>query len=160
MRYPCSSRRTIDISDFVDLGDIEPVYFDRTYYIAPSSKEYTKVYELLRAALAEAGKAGIATFVMRGKEYLTALRAEDKLLVLQTLHWADEVRDPDEELPELHSGRAGQGKERGMAIQLIDALDAQWDPARYHDAYQEKVQELVRAKAEGEQIAVADEAST
>ncbi|MFE2738530.1 Ku protein [Streptomyces sp. NPDC059349] len=65
-----------------------------TYYIAPRGNEYTKVYELLRAALAEAGKAGIATFVMRGKQYLTALRAEDKLLVLQTLHWADEVRDP------------------------------------------------------------------
>ena len=116
--------QTIDISDYVDLGDIEPVYFDRTYYIAPRGKEYTKVYELLRAALAEAGKAGIATFVMRGKQYLTALRAEDKLLVLQTLHWADEVRDPGQEPPELPSGRAGKGEERDMAIQLIDALDS------------------------------------
>ncbi|WP_406423699.1 Ku protein [Streptomyces sp. NBC_01589] len=150
--------QTIDISDFVDLGDVEPVYFDRTYYIAPRGKEYTKVYELLRAALAEAGKAGIATFVMRGKQYLTALRAEDKLLVLQTLHWADEVRDPGQELPELLSGRAGKGKERDMAIQLIDALGAPWDPARYRDTYQEKVRELVRAKAEGEEIAVAEEA--
>ncbi|MFV5996078.1 Ku protein [Streptomyces sp. NPDC056231] len=150
--------RTIDISDFVDLDDIEPVYFDRTYYIAPRGKEYTKVYELLRAALAEAGKAGIATFVMRGKQYLTALRAEDKLLVLQTLHWADEVRDPGQELPELPTGRAGKGKERDMAIQLIDALDAPWDPARYHDTYQEKVRELVRAKAEGQEISAAEEA--
>ncbi|MFD3492248.1 Ku protein [Streptomyces sp. NPDC058690] len=150
--------QTIDISDFVDLGDIEPVYFDRTYYIAPRGREYTKVYELLRAALAEAGKGGIATFVMRGKQYLTALRAEDKLLVLQTLHWADEVRDPGQELPELPSGRAGKGKERDMAIQLIDALDAPWDPARYHDTYQEKVRNLVRAKAEGQEIAAAEEA--
>ncbi|MFD3618962.1 Ku protein [Streptomyces sp. NPDC058676] len=62
--------RTIDISDFVDLADIEPAYFDRTYYVGPRGKEYTKVYELLRAALAEAGKVGIATFVMRGKQYL------------------------------------------------------------------------------------------
>ncbi|WP_326769023.1 non-homologous end joining protein Ku [Streptomyces sp. NBC_01591] len=68
--------QTIGISDFVDLRDIEPVYFDRTYYVAPHGKEYTKVYKLLRAALAEAGKVGIATFVMRGKQYLTALRAE------------------------------------------------------------------------------------
>lgn len=95
---------------------------------------------------------------MRGKQYLTALRAEDKLLVLQTLHWADEVRDPGQELPELPSGRAGKGKERDMAIQLIDALGAPWDPARYHDTYQEKVRELVRAKAEGQEIAVAEEA--
>ncbi|WP_328886124.1 non-homologous end joining protein Ku [Streptomyces sp. NBC_00316] len=150
--------QTIDISDFVNLGDIEPVYFDRTYYLAPRGKEYTKVYELLRAALTEADKAGIATFVMRGKQYLTALRAEDKLLVLQTLHWADEVRDPDKELPELPSGRVGKGKERDMAIQLIDALDAPWDPVRYHDTYREKVQELVRAKAEGQEAAAADEA--
>ncbi|MDX3771706.1 MULTISPECIES: Ku protein [unclassified Streptomyces] len=150
--------QAIDISDFVDLGEVEPVYFDRTYYIAPRGEEYTKVYELLRAALAESGKAGIATFVMRGKQYLTALRAEDKVLVLQTLHWADEVRDPGQELPDLPSGRAGRGKERDMAVQLIDALGAPWDPARYHDTYREKVRELVRAKAEGQEIAAADEA--
>ncbi|MGW2770297.1 non-homologous end joining protein Ku [Streptomyces sp. NPDC001275] len=123
--------RTIDISDFVDLDDIEPVYFDRTYYIAPSGKEYTKVYELLRAALAEANKAGIATFVMRNRQYLTALRAEGEVLVLQTLHWADEVRDPGQELPELPSGRAGQGKQLDMALQLVGTLSAAWDPARY-----------------------------
>ncbi|MEV7192044.1 Ku protein [Streptomyces sp. NPDC093510] len=150
--------RTIDISDFVDLDDIEPVYFDRTYYIAPRGKDHAKVYGLLREALAEVGKAGIATFVMRGKQYLTALRADDKVLVLQTLHWADEVRDPDQELPELPSGHAGKGKERDMAVQLIDALDAPWEPAKYHDTYQEKVRELVRAKAEGQEIEAAEEA--
>ncbi|MFF9896591.1 Ku protein [Streptomyces longispororuber] len=150
--------RAIDISDFVDLGDIEPVYFDRTYYVAPRGEEYAKVYELLRAALAETDKAGIATFVMRGKQYLTALRAEDKLLVLQTLHWADEVRDPARELPDLPSGRAGRGKERDMAVKLIDALSAPWEPGRYRDTYQEKVRELVRAKAEGEEVEAAQEA--
>ncbi|MFF8868477.1 Ku protein [Streptomyces sp. NPDC015139] len=100
--------QSIEISDFVDLGAIEPVYFDRTYYVAPRGKEFTKVYELLHAALSEANKVGVATFVMRNKQYLTALRAEEKVLVLQTLHWADEVRDPGEELPELPSGKAGQ----------------------------------------------------
>ncbi|MFH8609874.1 Ku protein [Streptomyces sp. NPDC018029] len=150
--------RTIDISDFVDLDDIEPVYFDRTYYVAPRGKDHAKVYGLLREALAEVGKAGIATFVMRGKQYLTALRADDKVLVLQTLHWADEVRDPGEELPELPSGQVGKGKERDMAVQLIDALDAPWEPAKYHDTYQEKVRELVRAKAEGQEIEAAEEA--
>ncbi|MFF4551213.1 Ku protein [Streptomyces sp. NPDC001435] len=150
--------QTIDITDFVDLADIEPVYFDRTYYVAPRGKEYTKVYELLRAALKESDKAGIATFVMRGKQYLTALRAEERLLVLQTLHWADEVRDPGKELPELPSRRAGKGKELTLAIQLVDALSAPWEPGRYHDTYEEKVRELVQAKAEGQEIAVADEA--
>nr|WP_306433546.1 Ku protein [Streptomyces canarius] len=149
--------QTIDITDFVDLDRIEPVYFDRTYYIAPRGTEYTKVYELLRAALAQASKVGIATFVMRNKQYLTALRAEDKVLVLQTLHWADEVRDPGQELPELPSGRAGRGKQLDMARQLVDALSSDWDPSRYRDTYQEKVRRLVRAKAEGQLIEAAEE---
>ncbi|MEU0164301.1 Ku protein [Streptomyces iakyrus] len=152
--------RTIDITGFVDLEEIEPVYFDRTYYLAPRGKEYTKVYELLRAALARSNRVGVATFVMRGKQYLTALRAEDKVLVLQTLHWADEVRDPGEELPELPSGRAGRGKELDMALQLIDSLERSWDPSRYRDTYREKVQELVKAKAEGQEVAAAEEAPT
>ncbi|KUN17672.1 DNA repair protein [Streptomyces corchorusii] len=149
--------QTIDITDFVDLERIEPVYFDRTYYIAPRGTEYTGVYELLRAALAEANKVGIATFVMRNKQYLTALRAEDKVLVLQTLHWADEVRDPGQELPELPSGRAGRGKQLDMARQLVDALSSDWDPSRYRDTYQQKVRELVKAKAEGQEIAATEE---
>jgi DNA end-binding protein Ku len=149
--------QTIEISDFVDLAAIEPVYFARTYYLAPRGKEYLKVYELLRAALAETNRVGLATFVMRGRQYLTALRAEDRLLVLQTLHWADEVRDPARELPELPSDRAGRGKELEMAVQLVDALSGPWDPGRYHDTYQEKVRELVRAKAEGREIATAEE---
>ncbi|MFD5295095.1 Ku protein [Streptomyces mutabilis] len=150
--------RALEITDFVDLDRIAPVYFDRTYYVAPRGKEYLKVYGLLRTALAEAGKVGIATFVMRNRQYLTALRAEDEVLVLQTLHWADEVRDPVRELPELPSGRVGRGKELDMALRLVDALSGPWDPARYRDTYQEKVRELVRAKAEGEEVTVAEEA--
>ncbi|MFI1753047.1 Ku protein [Streptomyces sp. NPDC020571] len=150
--------RTLEITDFVDLDRIEPVYFGRTYYIAPRGKEYLKVYELLRTALAETGKAGVATFVMRNRQYLTALRAEDRVLLLQTLHWADEVRDPVKELPELPSDRVGRGKELDMALRLVDALSGDWEPGRYRDTYQEKVRELVRAKAEGEEIAVAEEA--
>ncbi|MFJ8191939.1 Ku protein [Streptomyces sp. NPDC096094] len=150
--------QTLEITDFVDLDRIAPVYFGRSYYVAPRGKEYLKVYELLRTALAEAGKVGVATFVMRNRQYLTALRAEDEVLMLQTLHWADEVRDPVEELPELPEGRAGRGKELDMAMRLVDALSGPWDPARYHDTYQEKVRELVRAKAEGKEVAVAEEA--
>ncbi|MEV7452323.1 Ku protein [Streptomyces nigra] len=149
--------RTIEISDFVDLDEIEPVYFARTYYLAPRGEEHLKVYELLRAALEKANRIGVATFVMRGKQYLTALRAEEKVLMLQTLHWADEVRDPTRELPQLPEHRAGSGKELDMALQLVDALSGPWDPTRYHDTYEEKVRELVRAKAEGQEIAPAEE---
>jgi DNA end-binding protein Ku len=95
---------------------------------------------------------------MRNRQYLTALRAEDRVLLLQTLHWADEVRDPVKELPELPSDRVGRGKELDMALRLVDALSGDWEPARYHDTYQEKVRELVRAKAGGEEVAVAEEA--
>nr|WP_309303231.1 Ku protein [Streptomyces sp. F12] len=119
--------QTIEISDFVGLEEIEPVYFDRNYYVAPRGRQYTKIYELLRAALAETNKVGIASFVMRGKQYLTALRAESTVLVIQTLHWSDEVRDPGRELPEMPSRRAGKGKELGTAVQLIEALSAPWD---------------------------------
>jgi DNA end-binding protein Ku len=150
--------RTVDITDFVELAEIAPVYFARTYYVAPRGEQYLKVYELLRAALERTGRVGIATFVMRGRQYLTALRAEERVLVLQTLHWADEVRDPGKELPELPTERAGAGKELDMAARLIDTLSAPWDPARYHDTYQEKVRELVRAKAEGQEVAATEEA--
>ncbi|MFB8757444.1 non-homologous end joining protein Ku [Streptomyces nigra] len=152
--------RAIEISDFVDLDEIEPVYFARPYYLAPRGEEHLKVYELLRAALERANRAGVATFVMRGKQYLTALRAEEKVLMLQTLHWADEVRDPTRELPQLPERRAGGGKELDMALQLVDALSGPWDPSRYHDTYEEKVRELVRAKAEGQEIAPAEEPPT
>ncbi|MEU6546335.1 Ku protein [Streptomyces sp. NPDC046859] len=152
--------RTIEISDFVDLDEIEPVYFARTYYLAPRGEEHLKVYELLRAALEKANRVGVATFVMRGKQYLTALRAEEKVLMLQTLHWADEVRDPVRELPQLPERRAGSGRELDMALQLVDALSGPWDPSRYRDTYEEKVRELVRAKAEGQEIAPAEEAPT
>ncbi|MFJ3328873.1 Ku protein [Streptomyces griseus] len=150
--------RTIEISDFVDLDEIEPVYFARTYYLAPRGEEHLKVYELLRAALERANRVGVATFVMRGKQYLTALRAEEKVLMLQTLHWADEVRDPTRELSLLPERRAESGKELDMALQLVDALSGPWDPPRYHDTYEEKVHELVRAKAEGQEVAPAEEA--
>ncbi|MER6473222.1 Ku protein [Streptomyces collinus] len=148
--------QSIDISDFVDLEAIEPVFFGRTYHVAPRGKEYTKVYELLRAALAEGNKAGIATFVMRNKQYLTALRAENKVLVLQSLHWADEVHDPASELTELPSGRAGSGKELDMALQLVNATTSDWDCKRHHDTHEEKVRKLVKAKAAGQEIMAAE----
>lgn len=148
--------QTIDIAGFVDAAAIEPVYFSRTYYLAPKGEEYAHVYELLRTALARADKSGVATFVMRGKQYLIALRAQAQCLVLHTLHWADEVRDPERELPTLpERGEAG-GRELETARQLIDALSIEWRPEDFHDTYAERVHELIDAKAAGRQIVSAE----
>ncbi|MBW8707502.1 hypothetical protein MBT84_48495 [Streptomyces sp. MBT84] len=149
--------QVIEISGFVDLEQVEPVYFDKTYYLAPKGEEYTKVYELLRAALEKENKTGVATFVMRGKQYLVALRAQEEVLVLHTLHWADEVRDPHQELPVLSSRKDATGKELDTARQLIGALSTDWNPRDYHDTYEERVKELVDAKSEGKEI-VSEEA--
>ncbi|MYT28651.1 MULTISPECIES: Ku protein [unclassified Streptomyces] len=149
--------QVIDIRGFVDVEQIEPVYFARTYYLAPKAKEYTKVYELLRAALGQADKAGIATLVMRGKQYLVALRAQEDVLAMHTLHWADEVRDPHQELPYLPERRQARGRDLDTARQLIDALSIAWRPKDYHDTYEEKVGELVAAKAKGQEVVGAEE---
>ncbi|MFJ6797344.1 Ku protein [Streptomyces sp. NPDC091268] len=146
--------QAIEMAGFVDIDQVNPVHLDRTYYIAPQSKEYLKVYDLLRAALEESGKAGIATFTMRGKEYLTALRAQNDILILQIMHWADEIRDPHKELDVLPAkGRTkASSRERDTARRLIDALSMDWDPDRFHDTFGERVQALVDAKREGQEI--------
>ncbi|MEU1377939.1 Ku protein [Streptomyces triculaminicus] len=144
--------QTIDVSGFVDLGEVELVYFATTYYLAPRGAEYRKVYDLLRQAMERTNRAGIATFTMRGKQYLTAVRAEAKVMVLHLLHWADEVRDPSKELPNLPQRKGGRGKELESAVELIDALAIDWKPEQYRDTYHEHVKELVQAKAEGQQI--------
>ena len=149
--------QTIEISGFVAADEVPPVYFDRTYYLAPKGEQYAKVYALLRAALADTGRMGIATFVMRSKEYLVALRPQDDVLVLQTLHWDDEVRDPHHELPTLPERKAPGGKELKTAEQLVDALAVAWQPQEYEDTYAERVRELVQAKANGEEYVVQEE---
>ncbi|WP_149180391.1 Ku protein [Streptomyces sp. TRM49041] len=143
--------QVIDVDGFVDLKDVEPVYFDRTYYVAPRGEEYGKVYEVLRASLERADKAGVATLTMRGKEYLTALRAQSDVLVLHTLHYGDEVRDPGKEM-DLPARPRPPKRELDMAEHLIEALGIAWDPDAYHDTYEDRVRELVEAKREGREV--------
>ncbi|MEU9163936.1 Ku protein [Streptomyces sp. NPDC048424] len=153
--------KTLEISGFVDLDEIDPIFFDRTYYVGPKGKEYTKVYALLEQALAQSNRAGVATFVMRAREYLVALKSENGILTLHTLHWADEIRDPREEVPDLPaaSGAKSSAKEMRMAEQLIAALGTHWDPEEFHDTYQEKVAALVEAKRAGETVEKAEPAA-
>ncbi|MFI8853133.1 Ku protein [Streptomyces sp. NPDC053499] len=145
--------QVIDVSGFVEATEIDPVYYVRAYYLAPSGDQYEKPYELLRAALAESGKTGVATFVMHSKEYLVALRAAEDALTLHTLHWADEVRDPREELPALPGHERSGSKELKTAQQLIDSMSTPFRPQDHSDTYEERVRALVEAKAKGEEIA-------
>lgn len=149
--------QVVEVSGFVELAEVEPAYFDRTYYLAPRSDEYARVYALLAAALAESGRAGVATFVMHAREYLVALRARDDVLELHTLHWADEVRDPYEELPRLPGSERPRGKELESARQLIDAMTTEWRPEDFEDTYARKVRQLVEAKRGGEEVVQGEE---
>lgn len=149
--------RALDISGFVDLDEVAPIFFDQTYYLGPKGKDYAKVYTLLHRALARSNKAGIATFVMRNREYLVAVNAEGDLLVLHTLHWADEVRDPWQEVPDLPTGTDITDREMTTAKQLIEALSTEWNPDDYHDVYQEHVRRLIEAKSKGETVEKAAE---
>ncbi len=153
--------RSLEIAGFVDLAEVDPIFFDKTYYLGPRGAEFGKVYSLLEQALARAGKAGIATFVMRQHEYLVALKSENGLLTLHTLHWADEIRDPKKEigtLPGKAEAKASE-KELKMAEQLIRAMSMDWDPERFHDTFQEKVAALIEAKQAGETVEKAEPAA-
>ncbi|MCY0929031.1 Ku protein [Streptomyces sp. H27-H1] len=144
--------QALEISGFVDLAEVEPIYFDKTYYLAPRGKEYGKIYRLFGLALAKTGKAGVATFVMRQHEYLVAVKAEDGLLTLHTLHWADEIRDPNEVTGSLPGRAEASAKELKMAEQLIGALTMEWDPEAFHDTFRDKVAALIQAKQAGETL--------
>ncbi|WP_240134960.1 non-homologous end joining protein Ku [Streptomyces sp. MUM 178J] len=144
--------KSMEITGFVDLDQVEPVFFDKTYYLAPKGKEYAKVYALLHSALAQANKVGIATVVMRNREYLVAVKAEGDVLAMHTMHWADEVRDPHREIGSLPEETQVADKELQTAVQLVEALSIDWDPEEYHDTYQEKVLQLVEAKRTGQTV--------
>ncbi|MFC9704511.1 Ku protein [Streptomyces sp. NPDC056943] len=122
---------------------------------------YGKVYALLERALAESNRAGIATFVMRGREYLVVLKAEEAegLLTIHTLHWSDELRDPHAEVPDLPGKVEATVAEVKMAMQLIDALAMEWEPESFHDSFREKVEALVKAEAAGETLEKAEPAA-
>jgi DNA end-binding protein Ku len=150
--------RTIDIEDFVDLSEIDPVYYDHPYYLVPD-KGATKAYALLMGAMEEAGKVAIARVVIRSKEALVAIRPAGDVLMMETMLFHDEVVPTDdiEDLPEATELKASE-RELKMAQQLIDSLSADFDPSRYKDEYRDKVLDLIERKAAGEEITVQPEA--
>jgi len=150
--------RAMDIHTFVDLDEVDPIYFNKTYFLGPGGEETEKTYALLRDAMANSGKAAVASFVMRGKEYLAAVRADGDLLVLETLFFADEVRDPHEQIDNLPGRIKLSRQELNMADQLIDAMTGPWKPSDYRDTYTDRVNELIDAKKNKKEFQPAEEA--
>ncbi len=146
--------RTIEIEEFVDLGDIDPVYYDHPYYLAPGPGG-AKPYRLLHEAMKEAGKVAIARVVIRSKESLVAIRPIGEALGMATMIFADEVTPPDrlEEVTETTEVKTTK-RELEIAIQLVDSLAAKFEPQKYHDTYRKEVLDLIDRKAQGEEIAV------
>jgi DNA end-binding protein Ku len=141
-----ASTRSIDITDFVALADIDPIYYERTYWLAPDGDAAKKAYALLLAAMEDRERVGIGSVVMRDKQYLTAVRPLDGVLAMSTMRFADEVvprRDIDE-LPK--RGAKPDTKTLGMATQLLDGLVAEWEPQRYHDTYTEELRKRITSK--------------
>ena len=147
--------RTIDIEEFVDLADIDPLFYDAAYLLAPD-KATTKPYALLCRAMEESGKVGIARVVMRSKQHLCAVRPADGALVMSTMVYADEVNDPAQipELAEVAEVEVSE-KELVMANQLIEGMSETFDPSKWTDTHREKVLEVIERKAAGEQDVIA-----
>jgi DNA end-binding protein Ku len=145
--------KTIDIEDFVDLEDIDPIFYDHPYYLLPGTGA-AKPYKLLVTAMEEASKVAIARVVIRQKEQLVAIRPTGDILTMETMNFADEVvpHDSFDEAPgtDIDTNK----REVDMARQLIESLSAEFDPSKYKDTYRERVLELIERKAEGKEIAV------
>jgi DNA end-binding protein Ku len=150
--------KTIDIEEFVDLSEIDPIYYDHSYYLAPATGG-AKAYRLLLDAMREAGKVAIGRVVIRSKQQLCALRPIGDAMGLSTMLVGDEVLSPDrlDELDGLADADATK-RELTMAQQLIDSLSAEFDPTKFKDEYREQVLDLIERKANGEEIAVQPQA--
>jgi len=144
--------RAIDVQDFVDLEEIDPIYFDSPYYLGPAEGA-EKAYALLAEAMKASGKVAIARFVFRNKEHLAAIRTNGDVLTLTTMRFADEVV-PTSELEEVLPEKAPKvaKREREMAEQLIDSLSTDFDPSAYADEYREQLLALIERKAEGKEV--------
>jgi DNA end-binding protein Ku len=144
--------KTIDVEDFVDLADIDPIFFDHAYYVAPATGG-AKAYRLLLDAMRESGKVALARIVLRSKQQLCALRPAGDVLTLSTMLFGDEVLAPDR-MDELESVSDAEASEREltMARQLIDSLSSDFEPSKYRDEYRDRVLALIERKAGGEEI--------
>ncbi|NND75025.1 MAG: Ku protein [Ilumatobacter sp.] len=153
-----AATKSVDLEEFVDLDEIDPVFFDTAYHLAPDGAP--KPYVLLARAMEASGKVAIGRFVMRNKQYTAAIRAEDGRLVMSSLAYADEVVDPGdiEELEGLDDVEVND-REVAMAESLVESLTADFEPHKYHDEYREQVMALIQMKADGEEFEVPEAAA-
>jgi DNA end-binding protein Ku len=154
---PVESSRAIDIQQFVELEEIDPMQYKKSYYLVPEETG-AKAYALLREALNRSGKVGIAKVSFRDKEHLAALRFRDEAFVLETMYWPDEIREAD--FGGVDVSAKIRPNELEMAQTLIDNLTADWDPAEFKDEYREAMLRIVEAKINGEEIEVVEAAPT
>jgi DNA end-binding protein Ku len=148
------SIRAIDVVSFVPLTDIDPIYFDKTYYVIPEPSGL-KAYKLLSEALEAEGQVGVAKIALRDKEHLSTIRLKDDIFVLETMHWPDEIRAP--EFEELSKKVEVRDQEVKMARQLIQQLSDEFKPDQFEDEYRIQLQKLAERKVEGEEVTVAAE---
>lgn len=153
---PVESSRSIDIQQFVDLDEIDPILFKKSYYLVPDETG-AKAYALLRKALSEDNKVGIAKVSFRDKEHLAALRFKDKVFVLETMYWPDEIREA--EFDTVDSGEKVRANEVEMAKSLIENLSEPWNPEQFKDEYREAMLDIVERKLAGEPIEAPTEAA-
>jgi DNA end-binding protein Ku len=147
-----ASTRAIEVSDFVALDDVDPIYYERTYWLGPDGDAAKQAYQLLLAAMEDRQRVGVGTVVMRNKQYLTAIRPLDGALAMSTMRFADEVvpRSDVEGVPTRRS--KPEAKALKLATQIVDALAADWKPEQYHDTYAEELRERIEAKDAGKEI--------
>lgn len=152
--------RTIDIEDFVALDEIDPIFYDNTYFLAPEDSDGArKAYALLLKAMDDQGKVAIGRLVMRSKQYLAAIRPLDGALAVSTMRFHDEVMSPADidAIPTGRSAPRAQPAEVKMASQIIDSMSRDWDPKRYEDTYRVQVLDYLKKKAAGEEVEVVAE---
>ncbi|MDI6709138.1 MAG: Ku protein [Thermoanaerobacterales bacterium] len=155
---PADGGRSVSLLDFVDLAEIDPVYYEKSYYLVPAEGGQ-KAYELLREAMAETGKVAVARVAIRTRESLAVVRVKNRALVMSTMLYPDEVRNP-QLLPELDYQVQLHDNERKMAQSLVESLAAPFDPARYPDRRREALLEIIRAKVAGEAVVTPRPAET
>jgi DNA end-binding protein Ku len=146
--------RLIRIQAYVEQSDIDPVFYDRAYYLAPDGEVARRPYQLLTAAMSQTGQVAVATFVMRNREYLAAIRARDGVLVLSTMHHAAEVMEPADLDLDLERGAAPSEQELAMAEQLIGSMRTDFDPEAFPDRHRADILEYLEGKAEGRTVEV------
>lgn len=148
------SLRTIDVVNFAPLDQIDPLYFDKPYYVVPEESA-AKAYRLMTEALVDEQLVGVCKVALRGRESLASLRVADGVMVLETMHWPEQLRDAD--FDELRKRPRVQDRERKMARQLVQQLSEDFDPSQFEDEYHKALKKLIDRKVKGEDIVVAEQ---